>query len=143
MGGTTSHSNSDELLRLCWSTLDSWSCVGKKPCSWCPTSSTCVPNTARIPILAPIWNLDICPLWYERWELRARPFGPHVSTITFLTCIVSVISTFIVIGLVVAAARAFRALRKRWKGRKEGWWKVPMPVLVDRIDPEERRRLLG
>jgi len=65
-----------------------------------PESSTCVPNTSKIQILAPIGNPDICPLWSERWELRTRPLGCHISTITFLTCIVSVLSTFVVILLI-------------------------------------------
>jgi len=33
------HDNStfDHLLHLCWPIQDGWSCVGKGPCSWCPT----------------------------------------------------------------------------------------------------------
>ena len=89
-----------------------------------PQSSTCVPNTARIHIFAPIHNPDICPLWSERWELRACPLGCHVSTITLLTCIVSVCSTFVVIGLVAAGVKIARAIQVRWKSRSDGWWKV-------------------
>jgi hypothetical protein len=87
-------------------------------------TSTCIPNTAPIQIIAPIGNPDICPLWSERWELRTRPLGCHVSTITLLTCIVSVLVTFLVIGLAVLAFLFGRWLQRRWKGRREDWWGV-------------------
>jgi len=89
-------------------------------------SSTCVPNTSRVHILAPINNPNICPLWVqgsERWELRSRPLGCHVSTITFLTCIISVLSTFVVIVLVAMIVKTIPAMKMRWKTRSEGWWR--------------------
>jgi hypothetical protein len=119
-------------------------------------SSSCIPNTAKIPILAPIWNPDICPHWAERWELRARPLGPWVSTITFLTCFVSVLSTFVVIGLVAIGVKAVRGIQARWKTRSEDWWRVwknydrnwwrgwRLRLLDIRGEnPEEQRPLLG
>jgi hypothetical protein len=83
-----------------------------------------VPNTYKIPILAPIVDPDICPFWKERWELRATPLGPHVSTITLLTCIISITSTFVVIGLVAIGVKAARWLEPRWENRSPDWWKV-------------------
>jgi hypothetical protein len=118
-------------------------------------SSTCVPNTSRIHILAPIGNPDICPHWSERWELRTKPLGCQVSTITFFTCIVSVLAAFVVIGLVALGVKVTRKIQVRWKTRKEGWWKVwrfYQPGwwrgwrlrLVDIRDEElEQRALLG
>jgi hypothetical protein len=109
-----------------------------------------MPNTASIPLLAPINNPDICPLWYERWEVRTCPFGCHVSTITFFTCVVSVLSTLLVIGLVMLAFRVGKWVKKRWKGRGEEWWafwrgwKGWSLKLVDvRRQEGEQRSLLG
>jgi len=115
---------SDDLLRLCWSHQECWNCLSLPRCSWCPTTSSCVPNTSRISIFAPVYNADICPLWSERWELRSRPLGCHVSTITLLTSAVSVLSTFLVIGVVAIAIKMARQIHVAWKARSDGWWKV-------------------
>ncbi|KAG0650769.1 hypothetical protein D0Z07_2487 [Hyphodiscus hymeniophilus] len=88
----------------------------------CAQTSTCIPNNASIQLLAPIGNPDICPLWSERWELRSRPLGCHVSTITFLTCIISVLSTFLVIGVAYAGFRFGRWARRKWKSKEKDWW---------------------
>jgi len=47
-----------------------------------------------------------------------------VSTITLLTCVVSVLSTFLVVGMVVLGFRVGRWVGGKWKGRREGWWRV-------------------
>ncbi|TVY41251.1 hypothetical protein LSUB1_G002639, partial [Lachnellula subtilissima] len=78
----------------------------------------------QIPILAPIHNADICPLWSERWELRTRPLGCHVSTITFLTCILSVLATFLAVGFTVVGFKVGWRIQANWKTRSEGWWKI-------------------
>jgi len=114
----------DELLKYCWSQQECWGCLDRNPCSWCPTTSTCIPNNATIQLLAPISNPDICPLWSERWELRARPLGCHVSTITFFTCVVSVLATFLVVILGLLGFWFERWVKSIWKGRQEGWWRV-------------------
>jgi len=115
----------DDLLHLCWKHQECWGCLEESPCSWCPTSSTCVPNNAKIKILAPIFDADnVCPLWSEGWELRASPLGCHVSTITLLTCIISVLSTFVVIGLIAIVFKASQAIQRQWKTRSEDWWRV-------------------
>ena len=89
-------------------------------------TSTCVPNRYQIQILAPMYDPDICPWWSERWELRTSSFGLgcHVSTITLLTCIITVLSTFVVIGLVAASVKVGRHLQARFKNRSKDWWKV-------------------
>lgn len=131
----------DDLIQKCWPRQECWDCLRQDPCSWCPSvicttlirahytliqqqSGTCVPNTYDLQILAPIFNPDVCALWSERWELRARLLGCHVSTITLLTCVITVLSTFVVIGLVAAGIKAVRWMTPRWKARRDGWWKV-------------------
>ncbi|PSS27930.1 hypothetical protein M430DRAFT_160727 [Amorphotheca resinae ATCC 22711] len=146
----------DDLLHVCWPHQECSSCLKQGPCSWCPTSSTCVPNMYKIHLLAPISNADICPLWSERWELRARCLGCHVSTITLLTCIVSVCSTFLVIGLVAVAVKAGIEVQRRWNARSDGWWKAwklyrgdwwswrfRLVNLREQDDSGEQRPLLG
>lgn len=113
----------DDLLRLCWPRQECSSCLKHSPCSWCPTSSTCVPNKSKISILAPMVNADICPLWSERWELRST-LGCHVSTITLLTCFTSVLATFLTIGLAAVGVGVARGLQVRWKTRSDGWWRI-------------------
>ncbi|KAH8814377.1 hypothetical protein F5882DRAFT_69302 [Hyaloscypha sp. PMI_1271] len=115
----------DDLLPICWHINDCWPCLREKsaPCSWCPSSMTCIPNLSTLQILAPIANADICPLWSERWEVRTRGLGCHVSTITLLTCVVSVVSTFLVMGLMALAFRVGKWVGEKWKGKEEGWWK--------------------
>ncbi|TVY38246.1 hypothetical protein LOCC1_G006290, partial [Lachnellula occidentalis] len=144
----------DDLLQLCWPRQECSSCLDQAPCSWCPSSSTCVPNTFKIPILAPIHSPDICPLWSERWELRTRPFGCHVSTITFFTCIISVLATFLAVGFIVVGFKVGWRIQANWKTRSEGWWKVWSRYqpgwwrgwrlkLVDIKDAEAERPLLS
>ncbi|KAJ5091763.1 hypothetical protein NUU61_006633 [Penicillium alfredii] len=85
----------DPLFYACWRRQSCSECLaGDVPCSWCAISSTCVPNQARLPILAPLQSTKICPLGpKERWELRALPFGCHASTMTVLAVGVAVLST--------------------------------------------------
>jgi len=116
--------DTDDLLQKCWGHQECWGCLGQGSCGWCPTTSTCVPNPYSLHLLGPFIDPDICPLWSERWELRSRPLGCHVSTITLLTCIISVVSTFLVIGSAVLAVRAMRWIITRWKARSPDWWRV-------------------
>jgi hypothetical protein len=81
-------SDSDlDLFLHCWVLPHCPACVSSprhKPCAWCPTSQTCVPNYHALhdfpypfEIFAPIKYDDICPLgWRERWEIRTPwPLG--------------------------------------------------------------------
>ncbi|GFF84545.1 hypothetical protein IFM47457_06511 [Aspergillus lentulus] len=97
----------DSLFYICWGRQACGACLkGDAPCSWCAVTSTCVPNRSRVPILAPLDSSSICPLGSEeRWELRALPFGCHVSTITFLTACVAVLGTLALVGLVALLGR--------------------------------------
>ncbi|ORY66262.1 uncharacterized protein BCR38DRAFT_313518, partial [Pseudomassariella vexata] len=85
----------------CWKQQNCYSCLDQSACSWCPFSWTCVPNSNRIPLLAPAEDKNVCPHWAERWEIRTRPLGCQVSTITTLTALVSIFSTLFVVVLTV------------------------------------------
>lgn len=86
-------------------------------------TSSCVPNPSKIHILAPVFNPGICPSRSERWELRTRGLGCQVSTITFFTCIISVCSTLVFIGLVAIGIIGIRRF-KRWRSQNSDWWEV-------------------
>jgi hypothetical protein len=83
-------------------------------------SATCVPNDYLIPALAPAWEGDyVCPYWAERWELRTRPLGCQVSTITSLTALVAGSGTLVVallLWLLVVVVRRLRRVR---------WYSIP------------------
>ncbi|OOO09199.1 GOLD domain protein [Aspergillus oryzae] len=84
-------------------------------------TSTCVPNPARFPILAPLGSSNICPLGSkERWELRAMPFGCNVSTFTFLTAVVSVLGTLATVALGYFVLWATKRPRQSWAQGKLG-----------------------
>ncbi|KAF6825761.1 hypothetical protein CMUS01_09706 [Colletotrichum musicola] len=119
----TARETTDEHFFRCWQRQDCKACLKENQCGWCPMTSACVPNPYAIPLLAPAYNEDICPHWAERWELRTRPLGCQVSTITSLTSIISILST-----LVVIAAVTLVVLLVRWSRRRSqedpGWWRV-------------------
>ena len=75
-----------------------------------------MPNSARVPILAPIGSANICPLGSEeRWELRARPFGCRASSLTILSVVISVLVTLAAIGAGYGLLCLARIVRRRWK----------------------------
>ncbi|KAL2136257.1 hypothetical protein VTI74DRAFT_4690 [Chaetomium olivicolor] len=120
-------------LHRCWRQQFCPSCLDEASCSWCPFTQSCVPNTHPLPFLAPAYDEHICPHWSERWEIRTKPFGCNVSTVTSLSVVVSVLATLIVLGLgwgvvVVGRSRWLRgcwcSLRVWWResrSRKLGW----------------------
>ncbi|KAH7034835.1 uncharacterized protein B0I36DRAFT_360305 [Microdochium trichocladiopsis] len=119
----------DEHFRRCWHLTNCKDCLAKEDdCSWCPFSWSCVPNSNRlVPFLAPAWDEDICPHWAERWELRTRPLGCQVSTITTLTSLVTIACTLLLVllGFVfVFGVRRIRGFTRRnprwWRGRLGG-----------------------
>ncbi|ERS99838.1 hypothetical protein HMPREF1624_03203 [Sporothrix schenckii ATCC 58251] len=114
--GTSAATDDDDRFRRCWGRNSCSSCLDISACSWCPFSATCVPNDYRIPALAPAWEGDfVCPHWAERWELRTRPLGCQVSTITSLTALVAGSSTLLVallLWLLVVVVRRLR--RAQW-----------------------------
>lgn len=88
-------------------------------CGTCQTSS-CVPNSHTIPMLAPAYDENICPHWAERWEIRTRPFGCQVSTITSLTSLVSIASTVVLVLVVFLSVLGVRRLL-RLNRERPGW----------------------
>ena len=132
----------DLLLAHCWRHQDCSSCLHSKyRCSWCPIvsqtprkltyiansrsqSSTCVPNPATWPLLTPIYEPKICPLRSERWELRGNELGCDVSTITFLSVLVAVLSTVALTGfgwVVVSKWRVWLRASKGQAKRARDW----------------------
>ena len=119
----TSSNNADYLLARCWRIQDCYSCLHTSdPCSWCAVSSTCVSNEAPIGLLAPIWNPKICPIHDERWELRAKGLGCKVSTLTFLSVLISVLATVVVVLWLWAARKVWIWLPWRWRKDRLGYW---------------------
>ncbi|KAF4841731.1 hypothetical protein CGCSCA4_v009261 [Colletotrichum siamense] len=119
----TAKETTDEHFFRCWQRQDCKGCLAEDRCSWCPMTSACVPNPYAIPLLAPAWNEDVCPHWAERWELRTRPLGCQVSTITSLTSIISIVSTLVVVLLVTLLFVTIRWARRR-SVKEPGWWRV-------------------
>ena len=85
-------------------------------------TQTCVPNPYAIQALAPAYDADICPHWAERWDIRTRPLGCQVSTITSLTCIISVLSTLAFLLLSWLAIRGIQRFSVFHK-RHPDWWR--------------------
>lgn len=118
-----------DILPLCWHLSTCDTCLASKhPCSWCAVSSTCVPNTLLpypFAILSPLKSESVCPLsWRERWELRAKPFSCRCSTMTLMAVLVAVLGTLVGVALIWEVVRLGRLGMMRWRGRKEGWWRV-------------------
>ncbi|KAI1105514.1 hypothetical protein F4804DRAFT_130837 [Jackrogersella minutella] len=120
---TSTDASDDAHLMRCWRIQNCKDCLAVEPdCSWCPFSWTCVPNAARIPLLAPAYDENVCPHWAERWEIRTRPLGCQVSTITTLASLVTIACTLLLALLVALAVWGVR--RARACGRKNpGWWR--------------------
>jgi hypothetical protein len=88
-------------------------------------SSTCLPLpddrlSRAFPLLSPIRYSSICALGSERFELRTIGLGCQVSTITFLTSVVTIFSTLfgvlVLRGLFVCAKGIGRGLQARRGG---------------------------
>ncbi|KAK2040561.1 hypothetical protein LZ31DRAFT_474325 [Colletotrichum somersetense] len=119
----TARKSSDAHLFRCWQHQDCRVCLAEYQCSWCPMTSACVPNSYAIPLLAPAYEENICPYWAERWEIRTRPLGCQVSTITSLTSIISIISTLMIISLGISLAFGARWCRQRSQ-QDPDWWRI-------------------
>ncbi|PVI04318.1 hypothetical protein DM02DRAFT_518944 [Periconia macrospinosa] len=134
------HSPKDdrERLELCWGYNDCGDCHRSKGfCGWCPLSQTCLPlPTDRLswafPLLSPTRYKFICATGPERFELRTSGLGCQVSTITFLTSIVTIFCTLFgvlflygAVKLIQSIVFATRAARGGWiihgDGREEVW----------------------
>lgn len=112
----------DEHFRRCWSKQTCHNCLAASQCSWCPFTWSCVPNSHKIPLLAPAYDENVCPHWAERWELRTRPLGCQVSSITSITSIVSITSTLVFVLLVFLIVKGVRWFRHYHKTHPR-WWR--------------------
>jgi hypothetical protein len=107
---------------------------------------SCVPNSYRVPLLAPIYNEGICPHPAERWEVRTHPFGCNVSTTTSLTAVVSVAATLaltLIVLLTIVAIRRVHQFSKRNPNWRRIWginrWTNSSPHERDPLIPERGR----
>lgn len=130
---------SDAHLLRCWRHQDCKGCLNEDRCSWCPfvgqtllcttsaadpvKSWSCVPNNHTVQALAPAYDESVCPHWAERWEIRTRPLGCQVSTITSLTSIISIASTLVVLAIILLTIWAITKLRRHHKQADPGWWR--------------------
>ncbi|CAI6306138.1 unnamed protein product [Periconia digitata] len=125
-------------LELCWGYNDCGDCHRSDGfCGWCPLSQTCLPLptdaiSRAFPLLAPLRYKFICATGPERFELRTSGLGCQVSTITFLTSIVTIFCTLLglvilywIFELISYLNFAMRARRGGWvvygNGREEVW----------------------
>jgi hypothetical protein len=124
----TTHNQDLDLFIHCWRLQTCDRCLqDAQPCSWCATSQTCVPNKVfpwPFAIFAPIKTESVCPLgWRERWEMRAKPFSCRCSSMTLVSVVVAVLSTLVGLLLLWLLGVLVCLLRRKWKRRKEGWWR--------------------
>ncbi|KAH0611991.1 uncharacterized protein H6S33_010043 [Morchella sextelata] len=51
----------------------------------------------------------------ERFELRTKPLGCKVSTVTALTAVISVLSTLLLVGIIFAVVRYHASVGSLWR----------------------------
>ncbi|KAH6638990.1 hypothetical protein C7974DRAFT_387665 [Boeremia exigua] len=116
----------DRLLK-CWGISDCGDCHRSKgSCGWCPISSTCLPlPTDRLsrafPLLTPVRYKGICAVGSERFELRTSGLGCQVSTITFLTAIVTIFATIFGLLVIYGLTIVGKWLYLVSQGSNNGW----------------------
>ncbi|KAI9902971.1 hypothetical protein N3K66_002323 [Trichothecium roseum] len=128
----------------CWLHSSCRSCLDADECSWCPYSWSCVPNSYRLPFLAPAYEDNICPADEEQWEIRTQPFGCAVSPITTISTVVAIFGTLTLLLLVfltvLAAVRvrnhALQRRARRARARRTERW------VIARADDGERDPLI-
>lgn len=114
-------------LEKCWGYNDCGDChrsVGF--CGWCAISSTCLPLpkdplSRAFPLLAPIRYKSICAMGVERFELRTGGLGCQVSTITFLTSVVTIFCTIGGLVLLYGIVKLFQWLGLALRAKNGGW----------------------
>lgn len=97
------------------------------PTSNTPTqSSTCLPLpldpfSSTFPLLSPLAHKFICATGPERFELRTKGLGCQVSTITFLTSLVTIGCTLFGVVVLYGVVLGVRNLRRVVWGWRGGW----------------------
>ncbi|KAF1918689.1 hypothetical protein BDU57DRAFT_554132 [Ampelomyces quisqualis] len=123
----------DDLDRLlkCWGYLDCGDCHRSDGfCGWCPISYTCLPLpndtlSRTFPLLSPMRHRSICALGSERFELRTAGLGCQVSTITFLTCIFTILSTLFVVLVLELISKCVKGIVVGMRARNSGYVVYP------------------
>ncbi|KAF2646900.1 hypothetical protein P280DRAFT_495124 [Massarina eburnea CBS 473.64] len=116
-----------ERLELCWGYGDCGDCHRSKGfCGWCALSQTCLPLptdplSRAFPLLAPMRHKSICATGAERFELRTSGLGCQVSTITFLTSIVTIFCTLFGVLALYGVIKAIQGIIFAARARKGGW----------------------
>ncbi|KAI5837794.1 hypothetical protein DFP73DRAFT_281530 [Morchella snyderi] len=104
----------ERLFQHCWRRNSCGECLKTHmPCGWCPTSQACVPAFSGL--FTPLGDPKVCPMPSERFELRTKPLGCSVSTITALTTVISVFSTLLLVGIIFAIVRYHALLGSLWR----------------------------
>ncbi|KAH9882633.1 hypothetical protein J1614_000869 [Plenodomus biglobosus] len=125
------HANSGEedraRLRKCWGYTDCGDCHRSEGnCGWCAISGTCLPlprdpMSRAFPLLSPIRHKTICALSSERFELRTSGLGCQVSTITFLTSLVTIVCTILGVAVLYGLVKFFRAVGRALRAQRGGY----------------------
>ncbi|KAF2734643.1 hypothetical protein EJ04DRAFT_436720 [Polyplosphaeria fusca] len=116
-----------ERLELCWGYTDCGDCHRSRGfCGWCAISSTCLPLptdtlSRAFPLLSPMRYKFICALGPERFELRTSGLGCQVSTITFLTSIVTIFCTLFGVLVLYSLIKLIKGCIFAGKAKKGGW----------------------
>lgn len=73
-------------------------------------------------LLDPVFKANSCPLAQERFELRTKTLGCGCSTATFLSLIVTVVSTFLALLIIYAIVKCIRSVNQVYgTGALRGW----------------------
>ncbi|KAF2685443.1 hypothetical protein K458DRAFT_417497 [Lentithecium fluviatile CBS 122367] len=114
-------------LELCWGYNDCGDCHRSEGfCGWCALSQTCLPLprdplSRAFPLLSPMRYKFICATGPERFELRTSGLGCQVSTITFLTSIVTIFCTIFGVVVLYGLAKLIAGIMFSLRARKGGW----------------------
>ncbi|KAH8150125.1 uncharacterized protein LAJ45_05811 [Morchella importuna] len=112
--GVLSDYDPERLFQHCWRRNSCGECLKTHmPCGWCPTSQACVPVFSGL--FTPLGDPKVCPMSSERFELRTKPLGCNVSTVTALTAVVSVFSTLLLVGIIFVVVRYHASLGSLWR----------------------------
>ncbi|KAF2703418.1 hypothetical protein K504DRAFT_463480 [Pleomassaria siparia CBS 279.74] len=114
-------------LENCWRYMDCGDCHRSEGfCGWCAISGTCLPLptdslSRAFPLLSPMRYKSICVMGSERFELRTSGLGCQVSTITFLTSIVTIFCTIVGLVVIYGLVKLLKWIGIGISAQKGGW----------------------
>ncbi|KAF2023617.1 hypothetical protein EK21DRAFT_105200 [Setomelanomma holmii] len=126
----------DRLFK-CWGYTDCGDCHRSDGfCGWCPISSTCLPLpldplSRAFPLLSSMRYKFICAQGPERFELRTAGLGCQVSTITFLTSVVTIFATLFGVLVLYASFKCAKWCGLGLRARRGGWFVYEEQVVRD------------